>query len=73
MHLTPLLLSSCKRLIPAVYGITKKGVHVQSDLQIERSSTGAVQVGEDAAFFSVGPGSRYHLCGKMKCPSVPKQ
>ncbi len=65
MHVTKSILSSCKRLIPAVYGISKQGVHVQSDLQLERSPTGAIQVGEDAAFFSVGLSSSYHLCGKL--------
>lgn len=64
MHVTPsLLVSISKRLIPSVYGISRKGVHVQNDLQTELTSAGAVQVGEDAAFVSVGDSSRYHVCG----------
>ena len=65
MHVTPsLVVSISKRLIPSVYGISRKGVHVQSNLQIERISTGVVQVGEDAAFISVGNSSRYHVFGE---------
>ena len=69
MHLTSFLLSSAtKRLVPAVYGITLKGVHVQTQLQLEPTSAAGtdstVQVGEDASFVCIKPSSRYHVCGK---------
>lgn len=67
MHLTSSLLSSIKRLVPAVYGITLKGVHVQTPFQIEHTSTAGidstVQVGEDASFVCIRPSSRFHVCG----------
>lgn len=69
MHLTSSLLSSLiKRIVPAVYGITLKGVHVQTPFQIEHTSAAGidttVQVGEDASFVCISPSSRYHVCGE---------
>ncbi len=73
MHLTSLLPASIsKRLVPAIYGITKTGVHVQTQFQIDHTSTGSAagagaaftQVGEDAAFVTAGRSGRYHVCGK---------
>lgn len=76
MHLTSLLSSIPKRLVPAVYGISLKGVHVQTEFQIEPTpaagavaETSTVQVGEDASFVCVPPGGRYHVCGEWWCKS----
>lgn len=50
MRLSGSVLSLARRLIPSVFGISKQGVRIETDLCPDPSAGCLVQVGEDACF-----------------------
>lgn len=63
MRLTLGVLSSLRRLLPAVYGISKAGVRVDSG--IPPSST-AFSVGDDSYFITQTACSDFQICGELR-------
>lgn len=66
MRLSFGLFSFTKRLLPAVFGISKQGVRIEPKACSDPSTSCVAQVGEDACFFTTPSTTEYQVFGKCK-------